>query len=340
MKKTLLLAALSFSMLGNSQSLTLANEPAIGETVSMNLCDSFTVAYEGVTGPAVTWDYTNLIGIFGETRTVEVINATTSPNTASFPTSTKAMSVEGSMTSFFNSSTDRVSQGFVFTEPSMGEIIAKFDTDNETIITYPFAFGNTLTDNFSGDVTSALSGTTSLTGNVFATIDGQGTLNLPLGVSLPNVIRYKIIDTSYTTIFVVQNLEIVRHQYEYYDIANSNLPVLSISRLIVQIVGNPSPLSDLSLVLSAYPTSDFVSINEEYKFDFNIYPNPTSDNITLSGEFSSDAQGQVIDQTGRVLFTFAPQKDSSVDVSSLENGSYFVKITDNNSSITKTIVKK
>ena len=343
MKKTLLLTTLSFSLIGNSQSLTQANEPVIGETASMYLCDSFTVTNAAVTGPAVTWDYTNLVGIFGETRDVDVINPTSSANAADFPSSSKAIAVESSMTSFFSSSAaERVSEGFIFNEVALGHVIAKFDGDSERLMTYPFVYGNSQTDNFSGSVNYVLGfpQSSALTGTVYSEIDGQGTLNLPLGVSLPNVIRYKIVDSSYTTVIGIGDLEILRHQYEYYDITNSNLPVLSISRLIIQIVGSGSPISDFSLVLSAYPTSEFLSINEEDQFDFNVYPNPASNNITINGEFTSDATGQIIDQAGRVISTFNVSNNNSVDISALEMGSYFVKITDNNSSVTKTIVKK
>ena len=341
MKRTLLFAALSFSLLGNAQSLTQANEPAIGETSNMYLCDSFTVAYDGIVGTGVTWDYTGLVGITGQTRLVSVLDATTHANAADFPTSTKVISVESSMSSFINSTaTERVSQGFVFNEPSLGDIVSKFDVDNEIVVTYPFAYGSTLTDIFSGDVTTGQTGTTATTGVTYATIDGQGTLNLPFSVSIPNVIRYKIIDTSYTTVLLLGDLEIIRRQYEYYDLANNNLPILTLSKLTIQAPGSTTPISDLSLVLSAYVTAEFLSISENKAIDFRVYPNPSKDIVNINGNFSQNAIGKIIDQSGRILSSFEVNDNATIDLSSFENGMYFLKIIDNELSTTKTLIKE
>ncbi len=345
MKKTLLFTAISISLFGGAQTLTQADEAAIGTTNNMFLCDSFTVDYAGVTGNAVTWDYTNLVGISGQTRNVGVTDATLSANAADFPTSTFAYEVENSVTSFYNStSASKISQGFIFDEPTLGLVVAKFNTDDEIVITYPFAYASTSVDYYTGVVDYTLSGsptTSNLSGVAHATIDGVGTLNLPQSVSLTNVIRYKIIDTTLMlSVPILGDIEIIRRQFEYYDLANGNLPVLTLTKMTIQSPGASTPISEQQLVLSQYAPVLWLGLNDNSSFDFEVYPNPTQGEYTIRGEFTNDAKAKVLDQSGRVIAQFSVSNGMSVDISDYENGMYFLQISDNNLSTVKTIVKK
>ena len=344
MKRILLIATLATSFTGLAQSLTQANEPAIGETQSMFLCDSFATTFDGTTGAGVTWDYSTLAKYASVIRTVTIEDATMAPNAASFPTSTKTIKVENSLTTYFNStSTERVSQGFVFNEPSFGELVAVFDTDEEKLIDYPFANGSSLSDAYNGTLYFEFNGipqSPAASGNCYAWIDGQGTLLMPDGSSVTDVIRYKMIDTSTTNIMLFGDLEIVRTQYEYYDVANSNLPILTLSRLLIQQPGGGLPLADNSIVLSTVDPLNTVGLFTNSLIEFETYPNPTNGNITLKGEFDSNATASVFDQSGRLLITQKAINGSSIDLSNFNTGMYLLKVTSNGASGTKTIVKQ
>ena len=104
---------------------------------------TFSVGVGGVTGSGVTWDYTTLGGYAGEFRDVEVVAAAATTFAADFPTSVSAIKVGTNLTSYYSSTaTERSSQGFVFSEPSLGDVIAQFSANEEIVATYPFAFGN------------------------------------------------------------------------------------------------------------------------------------------------------------------------------------------------------
>ncbi len=343
MKKPLLFAALSLAFYGNSQ-MTQANEASIGTTVSMFLCDSFTVNLDAVTGTGVTWDYTNLAGFENEFRDVSVVDATTTTNASSFPGSVTAITVGSILTSYYSStSSDRTSQGFVFTEQSLGDVIAEFSTDEQIVANYPMAYGSSVNDAFAGNLDYLGGQTAAATGNSYASIDGEGTLNLPNAVSLTNVLRYKLVDTSYATItFPINlgNMEFIRRQYEYYDYASSNLPVFIHTTIKVQNVGAPQPLSEESLVLSAYAPAGYVSTTELDGIDFAIYPNPATDVVTISGNLSDKATATIIDQSGRVVLSTALTTGSAIDISALDTGAYLVRVEDKGLITTKSIVKK
>ncbi|MFK7785388.1 MAG: T9SS type A sorting domain-containing protein [Crocinitomicaceae bacterium] len=344
MKRILLVATVAISFTGLAQGLTQANEPAIGETQQMYLCDSFATNYENVTGTAVTWDYSLLEKYPNVIRTVTIEDATTTTNAASFPTSTKTIQVENSLTTYFNSTaTERVSQGFVFSEPSFGDVIATFDTDEETLVEYPFSNGSSLTDTYGGTLFFEFNGIPQnepATGSCYAWIDGQGTLELPDGSTITDAIRYKMMDTSLTNIQLFGSLEIVRTQYEYYDITNSNLPVLTHSRLLIQQPGGGLPLADNTIILSSVEPNQSVGLFSNDLIEFQTYPNPTSGNVTLKGEFDADATAQVFDHSGRLLLTQDANNGTSIDLSNFNTGMYLLKVTSNGVSGTKTIVKQ
>ena len=343
MKKTLLIAAVSASFLGNTQTMTQANEPTVGLSTNMYLCDSFTVDLAGITGTNVTWDFTGLTGIPNQTRLVAAIDPATTSNAADFPSSTLALTVESSMNSFMTSTaTERVSQGFTFFEQSLGDVLVKFSGDPETVVTYPFSQGDVLTDNFSGSLFFNLGGpqSSAVTGKVVATVDGTGTLNLPFGVSLTNVLRYNITDTSFTTVPFLNDLEIIRNQYEYYDFANSLLPVLTISKLTVQAPGSAQPLTEFSLVLSANATEEFLAIKEGVIENLSIFPNPAENEITINGDFSEDAFVSIIDASGKIVKAQAIQNATKIDISDFNNGSYTLRFVDGNTAATEVLIKQ
>jgi len=344
MKRILLVATLATSFTGMAQSLTQANEPAIGETQQMYLCDSFATDYAGTTGSGVTWDYSLLEKYPNVIRTVSIEDATTAPNASDFPTSTKTIKVENSLETYFNSTaTERVSQGFVFNEPSFGELVAVFDTDEETMVEYPFSNGSSLTDAYAGTLYFEFNGvpmSPAATGSCYAWIDGQGTLEMPDGSTITDAIRYKMIDTSLTNITLFGDLEIVRTQYEYYDITNSNLPVLTHSRLLIQQPGSTLPLADNTIVLSSVEPNQSVGLFSNSLIEFETYPNPTNGMVTLNGEFDADATAAVYDQSGRLLLTQEAINGASIDLSEFNTGMYLLKVTSNGVSGTKTIVKQ
>ncbi|MGB0915405.1 MAG: hypothetical protein ACPGVI_04990, partial [Crocinitomicaceae bacterium] len=305
MKKTLLFAALTMAFAGNSQSLTQANEAAIGANVTMHVADS-TDAYDAIQGAGVTWDYSNIVSL-DQTRVVGVDDPASTTNAGSFTSSTFAISAGSLLTSYYTSTaTERMTQGFVFNEPTLGDVVATFDVDEAKVMDYPFSNGSTLTDDFEGEINFVFSGlpqTSVVTGTIHASIDGQGTLMLPNSTTLTDVIRYKTIDTTYANVIVIGDIEIIRFQYEYYDIANSSLPVFTHSTIIAQSLGATTPLSAQTMVLSSVEPTNFLGLEDVNTFDFNVYPNPANDNVTISGDFSSEAIVSVFDQSGRIVLT-------------------------------------
>lgn len=323
MKKGLLIASIITLSQGLNAQVTQANEPIIGAMENMYLCDSNTNNMNGVTGAAATWDYSNLAMYAGETRTITQLDATLAPNASDFPSSTTAFAIEGLLTTYSSSTaTERTSQGFVYNEPSLGDVLAKWSTDEAVMITYPFAFGNTSTDNFSGNVDGVPGGPYPAIGTVTTTIDGTGTMMFPSAVTVTGVTRIKTItDADLTTFLGDVNVKLT--QYDYYDYANSNLPIFTLTNVV--IFGGPiTTAMETQLVLSKYPGA-IVGLNEAEEVKFSMYPNPATDELTVTGEFS-EASMTVINSVGQVVISKSINSGEKVNVSELNSGLYLVKI--------------
>lgn len=339
MKKTLLF--ISVLMAGSTfaqNTFTSANEPGAG-TANYYLCDSLADNMATVTGSNVTWDYSDVAKYDGETRTV-IIDATSSSSYASdFPNSNKFWNLQDMTQDFWNTSaTERIREGIVIEEPSMGNVVAKFSTDQATLMTYPFAFGDAVSDVFEGTVDISGLGFTGLAaqGTRATKYDGHGTFKVG-SETVSNVSRLYLTDTiAITTMLGTYN--VILDQFEYYDLDNENTPIfIHTSGTIIQ-GGSTTPMMQYSVVISKYEPAKTVSTKVISNVDFNIAPNPVKDQLFVSGEFTN-ADVQIIDQAGKIIFNGTATNGTVISTSNLVSGVYVIKATVDNQSVTKKIVK-
>ncbi len=328
------------SSLANAQSLTQSNEPSIGATRTMYVCDSSYANFNATTGTGVTWDFSAITGYSGvPSKSMSV----TAPGNSDFSPATKVTGINGFISSYWTStSSDRTSQGYVFTEATLGDVIVKFNTDAEKLMNYPFAVTNSFTDNFVGtlsNVTATSGAPIPCTGNIVSSIDGQGTLILPGSISLTDVIRNKVVETSNATITFLGNtvdVVVVRTQYDYFNTAGANaLPVFS--HINVAISGSAFN-NEVSLVLSSVQPTTLLAVQENEISNFNMYPNPSEGKVVFKGDFSENASLEVMDQTGRVVSKVANLNNGTIlDLSNVQKGIYTVVISNNGLKTVKSI---
>lgn len=333
MKKKLLFASLLLAGTSFGQGLTQANEPSIGTSVDMFLCDSFATNYANITGTGAVWDYSDIAGFQGELRNLTIVDPTTTTNTADFPSATKAVVVENFLTTYWSSTaTERNSPGFVFYEPTFGEVKAIFNTDPQTLANYEFAYNDELSDIFSGSLYFSFSGlpqNPDATGTSFSKIDGEGTLKLNAATTLTGVIRCVTIDTLNTNVPIVGDIQLIRAQYEYYQLSAGSMPVFT--HTSAKIVGTASvdPLTEFTVVLSSVQPDNFVSVNENEKINFSVYPNPAKESLTIKGDFNG-ATARIIDQTGKTVQTIeSVTSGMTVQLNDIQKGIYFLELTVN-----------
>lgn len=328
MKKRLLLFSLLLASQASFGQLTQANEPAAGATSAMHVVDTGTVtlaSIAAVSGTNVEWNYTGAVISLNNTETVSVADATGSTD---FPTSTKSIS-QGQIVQYFNSTaTERVSQGFVFNEPTFGQVVAKFTTNEAILLTYPFAYGSSLNDTYAGSAVTTL-GNIPLTGKIYSIIDGTGTLKLP-GDDYPNVFRLTTIDTTTANVPLLGTMEIIRAQYEYYDLADQNLPIFIDASIII------SGQSERQVLSKNYST---IGLDKNSIKNLVLYPNPSNGEFTISGEFAK-GNLEVTDLTGRVVYTSEIMSGTTIKLNDVKSGIYTVKLSaGDKSSVQKITIK-
>lgn len=335
MKKSLLAITMVALSQASIAQLTQANEPAIGTEIVLLLCDSNTTNYSAVIGPDVTWDYTNLASYPGETRLVSMDDPATTANASDFTSSDKALTVEGLLTTYFTSTaSDRVSQGFVFTEASAGTIVAKWNTNEAQLLAYPFAYGNSSVDSYSGTV-NALGNDLDATGTINASIDATGTINFPF-TTVSDVIRLKTVDNA-TAPTIIGDVTINRTQFEYYDLANEELPILIHTQIVLTSIAFPEPLVS-NLVLSKY-SGLTVGVKEQSAAKFSMFPNPATESLTFNGDFE-EATISIVNALGQEVVSTELTAGQTIDISSLEAGFYSVKFESNGDVTVKNLAVK
>lgn len=334
MKLNLLLATSLITGAAFGQ-FTQANEPTVGLSSTMYILDSNAVDFAAMTGTGQTWDYSTTPGIYGETKTVSVVTPTAAGYAAEFPSATSAVDIPGFITSFYASSAStRNSKGFVFDGGTFGgTVVVKLDANDELVMNYPYAQGNTLTDAFSGNAN--VGGTDyPTTGTITTIVDGSGTLKLNAATTVTGVLRFKLHDVATVTIPFVGAVTMDRTQYEYYDLANSSLPIFVHAKLVIDFAGTPTTQN---IVMSSVVPDEYLGLSENDKATFGLYPNPANESVVISG-LSGNETISIVDMAGRTVMTTQNAGTSqTLNVSDFNAGVYNVVVIANGNKTVKKL---
>ncbi|PWH86128.1 T9SS type A sorting domain-containing protein [Brumimicrobium oceani] len=346
MKKNLLLVASLFIGATSIAQFTQTNAPADGDGTTLFVIDSLAPSFAAVTGSGVTWDYSSYAGYGNETRNITALDATTTTNAASFPNSTISIDLENFLQTYSSSSsTDLTGRGFVYNEPNVGEIIAQFNSDQANMMSFPMDENSAaINDVFSGDLNYTLpfagTQTTPLTGILKAEVDGKGTLVLANN-SFSNVLRYSIRDTINSTVTGLGDIQMVRSQYEYYDHAQSTLPIFIHISVDFGILGGAA-LSSSTLVMSLEDPTGIVGLSKNELASTSVYPVPATEELNIELPASVEtANLTMTDVQGRQVYsTVLNASKKTIDVSNMKKGMYILNISSDATSVTKNIVIK
>lgn len=341
MKKQLLFIAALLAGGVSLAQMTADTEAEIGSGTTLYVIDSMAVSYEEITGDGVTWDYSQTTGYANATRLVTMLDPAGTANGFDFPNATHALEIEDFVTNYTSIEGDeKVTHGFTFSDPNFGQVVAVMD-EPATVVAYPFDLGDVVTDDFTGTTDLPQIGPSSFAGNIRATIDGRGTLKLANGVEYEDVIRYKSQDTVVIDAMFFE-VDLIRTQYEYYNFDESEFPLLMHSSMLLE-GGGLGQLIDATLVLSSEQPDETVNVPTIDLAATVIYPNPVSDLLTIKLPQSPEAKttASIVDALGRTVMTNElTTAQTSLSVSELRKGVYFVKINSGTNTTTQRIVVK
>jgi Secretion system C-terminal sorting domain len=221
-------------------------------------------------------------------------------------------------------------------------VILNYVTNNALLGTFPLNFGYTNNDVTAGTFTNGtFSGT--FTGTIKTDYDSYGTLNLGVVGFDPivkTVHRIKLVQNINLTIGFIPVGTVSQTTHTYY-VTNGALtePFFRDTSYSVNVSGSDPQNTNQAQVFTNALTLGIES-NGLISNTINFYPNPATNmlnienknNLSINSITISDTNGRNVLETKNVT--------SSIDVSNLSKGIYFVRLATDVGSVTKKLVKE
>jgi hypothetical protein len=330
----------------------------IGESTFYYLADTNTTTLNPTLGPNVVFDYTTVDAI-GISQTDFYVDPTSTVGASDFPTADYCEKTNLGDTNFIYSKSNIDSLytiGFIADITGFGVVTAKYDEDPETVMKFPFNYGDFYTDDYSGTFFVNYSGipvSTNGQGNVLVASDAWGRLDLPFATSFDSVIRVRRVEHAVTdTIFIPFpfNLEILPITIDaimvsYYKPSHGKSPILSFVEGTYQQDG--VVIASNKTIACQYPLLATDVKEYELSKSLSLYPNPTQNGQSvLSFKVENTAKGKVelLNNLGQTITQVyqgqvnAGLNKFDINTANLSSGIYFVNVLLDNTKITRKLI--
>lgn len=330
----------------------------VGDTVFYYLADTLTTTLNPTVGANVVFDYTTVKSL-NLTQTTQYLAPSSTPGASDFPTADYAEKSDAASSNYIysKSNTDSLyTIGFIADINGFGTVTAKYSSDPETVIKFPFNYNDNYTDNYSGVFSTIYMGivpvSTNGAGTVTVNADAWGRLDLPNSVSIDSVIRVSRTEHVVTDPIVVPPpvsttiapLTIDATVVSYYKPSQSKAPILSFIEGSYE--QNGSIVASNKTVISQYPLVVGV---KEYKFakEVNLYPNPTANgNTVLSFNMDKSVNANIVvknnlGQTVKEIYNgnlSAGKNTFNIETANYPAGIYFVNVLVDDAQITRKLI--
>ncbi len=211
-----------------------------------------------------------------------------------------------------------------------------------TMYDYPMSYGQSSTDTMIGTT-----GVADINGRSTTTYDGYGTLQLEAqsGGNFSNVARIKV-EQNYIVNYgpIETHHELIYYWFDH-QTANMTKQPIAIIYLHEWIDLNGDPQRDKIALMRQILFQNGIPQQSLTSSNVTVYPNPFADyiNISIPG-INSEVNIEISDITGRIIKRIHPEKSMSnrieeIVLSELNSGIYLAKISSDNGSVVKRIVK-
>jgi len=223
---------------------------------------------------------------------------------------------------------------------------------------FPFQYQSQISGEMKGTYTTLPSGKIeTIDGNYSVTADGWGTLILPNGVTLNNVLRVVYVKDYSQTMGDINYYITVKH-YLYYA-AESRYPVLQVNEAKttcdcackfndLTALYNPNVVPNNKPTPQVMPETPQVTPEIVSNFNYTLYPNPAKTELRVDYNVLADSKIKIsiIDIAGKKVKTIVNTKQELgaysivTDVDRLTDGVYVLEIQVNGKVYTETFIKK
>jgi chitodextrinase len=191
---------------------------------------------------------------------------------------------------------------------------------------------------------SATDSRTDQTLNTKAITVRDGTLTLPTtsgGIGTLTVTTQRVFSGSDGTFNVSVNGVLVG-TIAYSDVEQTvAIPNINVENNVsVVINGNSTGSNRVKYDDLSYTCYSALSVEEFHVANVKLYPNPVKNNLTLTLKLDIKTKIEIYDILGKLVLSSTLNKTSSINLQALNTGIYIVKITQNNASISKKLIKQ
>jgi hypothetical protein len=315
-------------------SVTRAGVDRINSTVNLKSEDvSGTSITAGSAGANITWDFSMYTGTNPVAYTARACPGQS--NCFRFPGANRITTIANADTHDFSAMTDTEATMLgSYSGPALGDVTVTYINP---LIEYkfPITYQQQFDDTYEFNSVSAAIGNTNETGQVSVSVDGYGTVITPKG-TYSNVLRIKRMRTATQTIASLPVPMTATYTNESYQwVSQSDGMVFSFAINSFVFNGNTNVSKSVSyLDPGVLSTADLKQKAEE----LTIYPNPSSDLITVTSK-DDIKKVTVIALDGKIVLT--ADNSEKIDVSKLSKGVYILQgELKNGTVISKKIIKK
>ncbi len=329
------------------------DEAAVGTNLNYYLGDTLNFDLkESTNGANATWDWSTWpLNTTINQRTADVQDATADPVYSPLG-ATQNFNIQDYLNQYSNyDATVKHSQGFRYTTAGTELAIIQFDSAQYNMMEYPFDHTDIINNTYTGSTTIDFNSTpfnaNSTNGVGFIEYDGYGTLML-YDTTFTNVARIHQRDSVHASFgFPINDVDFVVDKYEFYDLANLNIPIFICSRVKVYTTGMLPSFDPVVSVYSAVPFAPAnLSIEEnDINNAISVFPNPATNNLTVQFDASnsSDDEIRLVDLSGKTVKVIANGFSNgintlNVDVSNMTKGIYLLEFTMDSKAVSKKVV--
>jgi hypothetical protein len=334
MKKIYLLLFVSSLSSMHAQTLSrTSSEPIAGDKGVLKQFDS-TTALPKNTGAGQSWNFNSLT----PTPSVPVTTNSFVPTSAAggataFPGATVLQEVDGGEYIVWKSATTPTTQ-FEMMGIITGSTAMSY-SNTQVKMVWPMSLGTSFSDPYGGSG-SDQGYTVSINGTNAATATGTGTITLPSGQVITDILQVLSTDVQVMTITssITINQTITTKTYDYYT-PRTKFPVLSLSYVTTKsFFGNSTEATIL------VNTSQEVGLAERGQDVNRLYPNPANSAFTIEHSDMGDiATIEILNSEGRLVDRHnSTGNDTTIDSAHLSAGLYLVRITSGNKQRTERLV--
>jgi hypothetical protein len=316
MKKIYLLFFASVLALNTKAQLSLtqaANAPVSGQIEHERKYDS-TTAIPKATGTNKSWNFTSF-NSNSTTNNYTYVPSSSTPSASAFPGSTLATTDGAGYYSYYINNAASLDWKGTLDIPSADKAVF---TNPLTWMVWPFTYGTTNTDNFSGTETYStvnvpISGTLTVSGT------GTGTVTMPQGIAYTNCLQ---VTRTYTYVLgSPMDFTLTIKTYEYWTSSYRN-PIVNVTY---------TKVDDGSTITNIYNISTNTLADVGIKEQgpeigrFVVYPNPVKDKLNvLLTDGSTVQEIQLFDINGKLVAKEA--NSNSLNTAGLNKGVYVLKV--------------